>query len=137
MFKTASLQDIIYTSMDNDIKVTINSLYLYITKLIPFVETQLKFNQPTQNIYNKSFDKWYTERRLISSLLIPHDEASAQQVNSAKYLISAHQTSLSIITPDKRNNIAIFVELDLRKYYVEIDGQRYARDSVLIIYEKK
>ena len=28
MFKTANLQDIIHTSMDDDIKVTINSLYL-------------------------------------------------------------------------------------------------------------
>ena len=30
MFKTANLQDFIYTSMDDDINVTINSLYLYI-----------------------------------------------------------------------------------------------------------
>ena len=25
--------------------------------------------------------------------------------------------------------------MDIRKYYVEIDGQRYPRDSVLMIYE--
>ena len=33
MFKTANLQDVIYTSMDDDINVTINSLYLYILYL--------------------------------------------------------------------------------------------------------
>ena len=36
----------------------------------------------------------------------------------------------------KKNNIAIFHNLDLRKYYIEIDGQRYPRDSVLINYEE-
>ena len=50
-FKTANLQDIIYTSMEDDINVTINSLYLYIPNLIPSVETQLMFNEATQNNY--------------------------------------------------------------------------------------
>ena len=48
-FKSANLQDIIYTSMADDINVTINSLYLYIPNLIPSVETQLMFNESTQN----------------------------------------------------------------------------------------
>ena len=39
-FKTANLQDIIYTSMADDINVTINSLYLYLPNLIPSVETK-------------------------------------------------------------------------------------------------
>ena len=49
MFKTANLQDNVYTSMADDIKVTINSLYLYIPQLIPSVETHLMFNEATQN----------------------------------------------------------------------------------------
>ena len=49
MFKTANLQDIIYTSMADDIDVTINSLYLFVPNLIPSVETQLMFNEATQN----------------------------------------------------------------------------------------
>ena len=36
----------------------------------------------------------------------------------------------------KKVNIAIFDNLDLRKKYVQIDGQRYLRDSVLINYEE-
>ena len=37
----------------------------------------------------------------------------------------------------KKINIAIFDNLDLRKHYVGIDGQRYPRDSVLKNYEEK
>ena len=39
-------------------------------------------------------------------------------------------------TPNKNNNIAIFDNLHLRKYYVEIDGQRYSRESFLVNYEQ-
>ena len=136
LFKTANLQDIIFTSMEDETNVTINSLCLYIPNLIPSVETQLLFNEATQSNYKIAFDKWYTERRIISDLLVQHDIGSAQNVISPKYLISAHQTSLRITTPDKNNNIAIFDNLYLRKYYAEIDGQRYPRDSVLINYEE-
>ena len=66
MFKTANLQDIIFTSMEDEINVTINSLYLYIPNLIPSVETQLMFDEATQKNYKISFDEWYTERRIIS-----------------------------------------------------------------------
>ena len=50
-FKTNDLQENIYTSMTDDIDVTINNLYLYIPNLIPSVETQLMFNEATQNNY--------------------------------------------------------------------------------------
>ena len=46
--------------MDDDINVTINSLYLYIPNLIPSVETQLMFNEDTQKNYKIFFDEWYT-----------------------------------------------------------------------------
>ena len=136
MFKTANLQDIIHKSMADDINVTNYSLCLYIPNLIPSVETQLMFNEATQNNYKISFDEWYTERRIISDLLIQHDIGSAQQVIQPKYLICAHQTNLRTTTPDEKNNIAIFDNMDIRKYYVEIDGQRYPRDSVLINHEE-
>ena len=103
LFKTTNLQNIIYTSMEDDINVTINSLYLYIPNLIPSVETQLMFNEATQNIYKISFDEWYTERRMLSDLLIQHDIGSAQIVIQPKYLICAHQTNLRTATSDKKN----------------------------------
>ena len=60
------------------------------------------FNEATQNKYKITFDEWYTERRLISDLLVQHDTGSAQQVNAPKYLIIAHQTSLRTTTPNKK-----------------------------------
>ena len=137
MFKTANLQDIIYTSMGDDVNVTINRLYLYIPNLIPSVENQIMFHEATQNNYKISFDEWYTERRIISDKLIQHDIGSAQQVIQPKYLICAHQANLRTTTSDKNINIAIFDNMDIRQYYVEIDGQRYPRDSVLINYKEK
>ena len=95
------------------------------------------FNEANQNNYKITFNDWYTERRLISDLLVQHDIRSAQQVNSPKYLISTHQAQLRTATPDKKINTAIFDNLHLRKYYVEIDCERYPRDSVLINYEEK
>ena len=132
MFKTANLQDIIYTSMVDDINVAFNSLYLYISNLIPSVETQLLFNEATQNIYEISFDEGYTERRLISDLLAQHDIGTTQQVNSPKYMIRAHQKNFRTTTPNKKSNKVISDNLDLRNIHVEIDGQRYPRDSVLL-----
>ena len=136
MFKTANLQNIIYTSMADNINVTVNNLYLYVPNLIPSVETQLMFDEPTKISYKISFDNWYTERRLLSDLLVQLDIGSAQQVNSPNYLISARQTSLRTTTPDEKIHMAIFDNLVLRKYYVEIDSQRYPGDSVLINYEE-
>ena len=103
MFKTANLQDIIYTSMVDDIDVTINSMYLYIPNLIPSVETQLMFNEATQNNHKISFEEWYTERRIISDLLVQHDIGSTQNVIQPKYMICAHETNLRTTTPDKKN----------------------------------
>ena len=90
MFKTSNLQDIIYTSMADDIDVTISSLYLFVPNLMPPVETQLMFNEATQNNYKISFDEWYTERRIITDLLVQHDIGSAQNVIQPKFLICAH-----------------------------------------------
>ena len=55
-------------------------------------------------------------------------------MKSPKYMSSAHQTKDGILTPNKNNNIAIFDNLGLRKYYVEIDGQRYPRVGKSINY---
>ena len=89
MFKTNDLQDFLYTTMDADINVTIISLYLYILNLIPSVETQLMFNETTQNNYKIAFDEWYTERRVKTDMILQLDIGSAQQVNSPQYLVCA------------------------------------------------
>ena len=124
MLKTNDLQDIIYTCMDGDITVTINNLYLFVPNLKPSVETQLRFNEAAQINYRVSCDEWYTERRVISDIIVQHNIGSAQQVNSPKYLICAQQTKDRTNAPDKKTNIAIFDNLDLQKYHVEIDSLR-------------
>ena len=135
-FKTNDLQDIIYTSMTDDINVTINNLYLYVPNLIPSVETQVMFNEATQNNYKISYDEWFTERRIISDTITQLDIGSSQNFQSPKYLIGAHQTKDRIDAPIPTKKVAIFDNLDLRKYYIEIDGQRYPRDSSLMNYEQ-
>ena len=135
-FKSNDLQNIIYSSMTDDINVTINNLYPYVPNLIPNVETQVMFNEATQNNYKISFDEWYTERRIISDTITQMDIGTSQHVNSPKYLIGAHQTRVRADTANKNNNIAIFDNLNLQKYYVEIDSVRYPRDNVLVNYEQ-
>ena len=135
-FKTANLQDIIYTTIAaaTPINVTINNLYLFVPFLIPTTETQLMFNESIQNNYRIFFDDWYTERRFVTDQIFQVDIGSAQSVNSPKYMICAHQTEARSALPNKRNNISIFDNINVGKYFIEIDGQRYPRDSVLINY---
>ena len=123
-FKTNDVQNIKYSSMADDINVTNNNLYLYVPNLIPNVETQVMFNEATQNNFKIFFDEWYTERRIISDTITQLDIGTCQHVNSPKDLIGAHQTRT------RADN------LNLQKYYVEVDSVRYSRDSVLVNYEQ-
>ena len=118
--------------MADDLNVTIINLYLYVPNLIPSVENQVMFNEATQNNYKISFDEWYTERRRISDTITQLDIGTSPQVNKPKYLIGAYQTCTRADTANKNNKIAIFDNLNLQKYYVEIDSVRYPRDSVLV-----
>ena len=135
-FKTNDLQGIIYTSMTDKIDVTINKLYLYVPNLIPFVETQIMFNEATQNENKIANDEGFTERRIISDTITQLDIGTSQNVQSHKYLIGAHQTKDRIDGAISTKNVAIFDNLDLRKNYIEIDSQRYPRDSSLMNYEQ-
>ena len=137
MFETNDSQNIIYSSMADDIIVTIYNLYLYLPNLKPNVETQVIFNEAAQSNCRISYDENYTERRVITDMITQVDIGSSQHVNSLKYLIGAHQIRAGADTANKNNNIAIFDNLNLQKFYVEIDGVRYPRDSVLVIYEQR
>ena len=134
--KTANLQDIIYTTIAaaTPINITINSLDLFVPFLIPTTETQLMFNESIQNNYRIFFDDWYSERRIVTDQIFQIDIGSAQSVDSPKYMICSHQTEARSALPNKRNNISRFDNINERKYFVEIDGQRYPRDSVLTNY---
>ena len=90
MLKTNDLQNIIYTSLEDDINGTNSNLYLFVPSLLPSVETQSMFNEATQINYKISYKEYYTERRIISDQNFQVDIGSTQQVNSPKYLIGAH-----------------------------------------------
>ena len=94
------------------------------------------FNEATQINYKISYDEWFTERRIISDTITQLDIGSFQNVESPKYLIGAHQTKDRIDCAISTEKVAIFDNLDLRKYFIEIVGQRYPRDSSLMNYEQ-
>ena len=94
------------------------------------------FKEATQNNYKISYDEYFTGIRVLSDMITQLDIESSQNVQSPKCLIGAHQTRTRADTSNKINNIAVFDNLDLRKYYVEIDGQRCPRDSSLMNYEE-
>ena len=138
-FKTANLQNIIYKTIADatQINVTINSLYLFVPFLIPATETQLMFNESIQNNYRIFFDEWCTERRNVTDQIFLVDSGSAQSVNSPKYMICGHHTESRSGLPNKRNTNSRFDNNNARKYFIEIDGQRYPRDSVLTNFAEK
>ena len=57
VLKTTDLQDCLYKSISDDKNVTINKLYLFIPNIKASVETQLMFNEATQNNYKKEIQK--------------------------------------------------------------------------------
>ena len=131
-FKTNDLQNMIYSSMADEINVTNDNSYVYVPNLIPSVETQIMFSEATQSNYRITFDEWYTERKVISDTITQMGFGTSRHVNSPKYLIGAHQTRTRADTANKNNDNAIFDNLNLRKYFVEIDSVRYPRDCVLV-----
>ena len=101
VLKSLDSQDIRCTPMTDHINVTITNPYLFIRNLILSVETQIMFKEATQNNNKILYEEYFTERRVITDFLFQHLIGSAQQVNSPKYLISAHQTKDRILTSKK------------------------------------
>ena len=89
-------------------------MYLYVPNIIPCVETQVMFDEATQNKYKTSYDETFTERWIKSDMITHLDIGSSQKVNIPKCLIGAHQTRARADTANKNNKIAIFDNLDLR-----------------------
>ena len=135
-FKTAILQDIIFTTIADKFNLTFNSLYLFVQILKPSTETHFMFNESIQNNYRISYDDWYTERGAATDSNYHADFGRAQSVNSPLYVITVHLTAARLNASDKNENPAIFDNLDVGQNFVEIDELRYQRYSVLIKYTK-
>ena len=76
----------------------------------------------------------YRKKNVDTQLEYQYDFGIAQKNKSSKYLKVAHQTEARFVFPKKVNNIAVFDYLNVRNYYVDIDGVRYPRDGVSIDY---
>ena len=95
------------------------------------------FNDSIKNSFTLSFDSWTTDRKIVNTgFEYQVDIGSSANINSPKYLIVAHQTAARSGASNKANNISIFDNLDVRKYFVEIDGIRYPKDSVDVNYKQ-
>ena len=66
---------------------------------------------------------------LVNSLRTKLIWAPHKILTVKKYPIATHQSAARIGVPNKANNIAVFDILDVRKIFVDIDADRYARDG--------
>ena len=95
------------------------------------------FNEAIMNNYTITFDSWYKERKISNDgRELQVDIASAQHIDSPKYLISAFQTK-ERTTPNKARNASIFDTNHVIKYFVKIDGVRYNKDGVSTNFAEK
>ena len=112
-----------------------DNLFLYVPIINPDAEIHILFNDSNRKSFTLSFDSWSTDRQTVDTQLeYQVDNGSAQILNSLKYLLVAHQTAARTGNQNKANNIAIFDNLNVREYHVDIDGVRSLRDGVSIAY---
>ena len=117
----------------NDVNVTINSIYLYIPSLVPSAEQQQMFNEAIRENFTLSFDAWVTDRKPVNTgNEYQLDIGSASNINIPLYLIVAHQKTQrhNPARPINQFNNAVFDHVDVKRYFVEIDGVRYPKDPV-------
>ena len=127
-------QKILYTTLGgNDVNVTINSIYLYIPSLVPSADQQQNFNEVVREIFTLSFDAWVTDRKPVNTgNEYQLDIGSASNINIPLYLIVAHQKTQreNPARPPTQFNNAVFDNVNVKRYFVEIEGVRYPKDPV-------
>ena len=117
----------------NNVNVTTNSIYLHIPSLIPSAEQQQMFNEAIRENFTLSIDAWITDRKPVNTgNEYQLDIGSASNINIPLYLIVAHQKTQreNPARPVIQFNNAVFDHVDVKRYFVEIDGVRYPKDPV-------
>ena len=93
------------------------------------------FDDSIKNNFTLSFDSWSTDRKTVNTQLeYQVDIGTAQNINSSKYLIVFRQTAARVGVPNEKFIFAIFDNLKVRHYPIDINGVRYLRDGVNIDY---
>ena len=77
----------------------------------------------------------YEQKTDTSGLEFWGDLGGARQIDSQIYLIAAHQMEAKVAVANKRNKIAIFEVIDVRKLFCDLDGIRYPKYSVSINFD--
>ena len=131
-------QDILYsTIVDNGNNITIINFSLYIPTIVPSPETQVFFNEAISKTFSISYQSWTTTDRkpVDTAKELQIDISSASNINSPLYLIAAHQKTQRPDPADATRNLsnnrfnnAVFDHSTVRKYYSEIDGNRYPKN---------
>ena len=137
---STSKQNLLSTILrGNAINVTIKSLFSYIPIIIPSLQIQLKFNGSISRSFTLSFDSWTTGRKPVNGgEEYQLDIASPSNVNSPLYLVAVHQQAEreNPARPLNQYNKAIYDNVDLGKYFVEIDDIRYSTDPSVFNYSE-
>ena len=93
------------------------------------------FDYSIKNSFTLSFDSWSTDRKTVNTQLeYQVDIGTAQNINSPRYLIVVRQTAARVGVPNEKFIFAIFDNLNVRHYHIDINGVRYLRDGVNIDY---
>ena len=112
--------------------MTINSIYLFIPSLLPSAEQQQLFNEAIRESFTLSFDAWVTDRKPVNTgNEYQLDIGSATNINIPLYLIVAHQKTQreNPARPPNQFDIAVFDNVDVKRYFVKIDDVRYPKDT--------
>ena len=113
--------------------MTINSIYLYIPSLVPSAKQQQIFNEAIRESFTLSFDTWVTGRKPVNTgNHYQLDIVSASNIINPLYLIVAYrkpQRENPVRRPNQFKN-AVFDNVDVKRYFVEIGGVRYPKDPV-------
>ena len=133
----ADIRDPIYTTFGVDINITINKLYLKVSISIPDPGTQPKFNKSIKSSFTPTFDSWTNDKRMVGTgQEYQLDVAWYSDNNLLNILVAAHQTAAKSVRANKAKNIAIFEHLNVRRYFVKIDGRNYPIDPSDLDYAK-
>ena len=98
----------------------------------------MKLNECIKNSFTLSFDSWTTDREVVNlGLEYQLVVGSFVKVTRPKCIIATHQTEARSGTENKTTILSVIDHLHVGKYFVEIDGLNYPKDSININYARK
>ena len=138
-------RDILYTTLgDNDANVTVIIISLFVPQIIPSPATQVYFKEAIFKSFTLPYKSWTTDGKPVDTAEeFQLDISSASNINSSLYLVAAHQHTQRLDPPNSAINLsknryknAILHPVKVGKYYAEIDGVRYPKNPIMVVYDE-